>query len=328
MEPTLQPYQGLGKLEALHRRLSRFDCSAKNYGLVLFTADHDISKYALSNYEPLSSNRIIEQHLSGAAPTTRMLERLGKREYILDVGLARPISCEAAGQPEKIEFAGKYAGFSSKTAELLSYGINGHSRDFIENNSLTYDEVGLAITAGRDYWYILSKNNFDIMGIGEIGVGNTLSSSALAVAATGSDPKNLVGRGSSSNEVIARKISIIERALNNRTPKYDSILDLLARFGGLEIAAMIGFIGQAAENNMPIMLDGYVTAVAAFLAAIKDKRVHDILIAPSLADQIGHGYILKQLGIEPMFDLNINYGEGLAATFGLFLAESTEIFYN
>ncbi|MGE5391450.1 MAG: nicotinate-nucleotide--dimethylbenzimidazole phosphoribosyltransferase [Deltaproteobacteria bacterium] len=328
MELGLRPYRGLGKLDILHRRLNDCNCHAKQYGLVLFAADHGISEHKLSNYEPLSSNRIIEQHISGMSPTARMLSRLGKREYILDVGLARPISDDVVGELEKVEFAGKYKGFSSKSAELLSYGIKSYSRDFIENDALSPDEIGLAMSAGRDYWYILSENNFDIMGIGEVGIGNTLCAAALAVAATGLDPRQLVGRGSSSNEVIARKIDIIIRALNYRTPRSDNIVDLLTRFGGLEIAAMVGFISKAAENRVPIMLDGYVTAVAGYLAAMTNERVPEILIAPSLADQIGHGLILERLGLDAMFDLSINYGEGLAATFGLFLAESTEIFYN
>ncbi len=328
MDHTLMPFHGLGKLEMLHKRLSSLNCHAQNYGMALFAADHAISLHQLSNYEPLSTNKLVEQHLSGEAPTTRILSRLGKREYILDVGLARPISVDIKDEMEKVEFAGKYEGFSSKAAELISYGVNSHSRDFIAGDALTYDEVGLAITAGQDYWYILSDKNFDIMGIGELGIGNTLCSAAIAVAATGAEPSVLVGRGSSGIDVIARKIDIIKQALNNRAPKHDNIIDLLARFGGLEIAAMVGFIANAAENRVPIMLDGYVTAVAGYLAARLDKRVTEILIAPSLSDQIGHAMILEQLRLGPLFDLDINYGEGLAATFGLFLAECTEIFYN
>jgi|GEM_PF-689854 len=328
MEPKLSPYRGLGKLELLHQRLNNCCCRASNYGLVLFAADHEISEHGLSNYEPLSSHQIIEQHLRGQAPTTRMLSRLGKREYILDVGLARSISAELMDELEKVEFAGKYEGFSSKAAELLSYDIGSYSRDFVEKDALTLEEVELAMAAGRDYWHILSYKNFDIMGIGEVGIGNTLCSAALAVAATGFKPERLVGRGSSANEVIARKVDIICQALKNRAPQSDNILDIFTRFGGLEIAAMVGFISVAADNNMPIMLDGYVTAVAGYLAAMNNNRVPDILIAPSLADQIGHALILGEMGLEAIFDLDINYGEGLAAAIGLFLAESTEIFYN
>jgi len=324
----MSPYHGLGKLEQLHQRLRQCNCPARNYGLVLFVADHEISRYRFSNYQPLASNKIIENHLLGMAPTVRMLKRLGRREYILDVGLARPISDEAAGKLEKVEFAGKYAGFSSETAELVSYGLNGCSRDFLDQDALTVDEVERAMTAGKDYWHILSEKNFDIMGIGEVGIGNTLCSAALAIAATGLAPEKLVGRGSSTSHLIERKIEFIGRALKKRTPEPDNIFDIMTRFGGLEIAAMVGFISAAADNRHPIMLDGYVTAVAGYLAAMTNSRVPDYLIAPSLADQIGHALILKELGLEAMFDLDINYGEGLAAVLGLFLAESTEIFYN
>lgn len=321
------PYHGLGKLEELHRRLNRWGSKASNYCLVLFAADHEISRQRFSNYEPMSSYHIVEQHMLGIAPTTRMLNRLGKREYIIDVGLAQGISPDVSIQLTGKGSVGRYSLFSSGNSEFWSDGAAKYSREFMESDSLDNSEVINAIGTGRDFWHILSCNDFGIIGVGEIGIGNTLCSAGLAAVALGLEPAVLVGRGSSSNEVINRKIAIINLALKNRRPQPDNIVDIIARFGGLEIAALVGFISAAADAGVPVMLDGYVTAVAGYLAAMLNKLVPEALVAPSLADQTGHNLILDRLGLQPIFDLNMNYGEGLAAVLGLFLAECTEIFY-
>ncbi|MDD2620874.1 MAG: nicotinate-nucleotide--dimethylbenzimidazole phosphoribosyltransferase, partial [Syntrophomonadaceae bacterium] len=110
-------------------------------------------------------------------------------------------------------------------------------------------------------------------------------------------------------------------------PENNNVVDLLARFGGLEIAALTGFISGAPENNKAIMLDGYVTAVASWLASRINTKVPAYLITPSLSDEPGHNVVLKNLHQEAIFDLDLNYGEGLAAVIGLFLAEMTVRFF-
>lgn len=131
----------------------------------------------------------------------------------------------------------------------------------------------------------------------------------------------LVGSGSASDKVIYKKIDILSRAINLRSPDPNDVMDLLARFGGLELAALTGFILAAAKNKKIIMLDGYVTAVAALLASRINRGVSSFLIAPSTIQEPGHGPVLEQLGLKPVFDFAINYGEGLVAAIALFLAE-------
>jgi len=104
-------------------------------------------------------------------------------------------------------------------------------------------------------------------------------------------------------------------------PDPNSVTDILARFGGLEIAALAGFMIEACRDGRLVMLDGYVTAVAALLANLVNDKVSSYLIAPSLSDQRGHQLILDRIGLEAVFDLGINYGEGLAAALGMFFGE-------
>lgn len=302
---SIRPFKGLGRLEILYEKLNKFHNQIENYGLVIFAADNGISREGCSNYPPMSSADIVRSHLEGGSPTVKLLQRLGKNELIVDIGLARPVN----------------------HPEILNYNVGRGSRNFLYDEALMPSEVNQAIEIGRLLWDGNYIRGFDIIGIGEIGVGDTMCASAIASAFTGVEITDMVGRGSASAKVIDKKVDIISRALAVRSPAQENVLDLLARFGGLEIAALTGFIAGAPENHKTIMLDGYVTAVAALLATKLNEKVRDYLIAPSLSDEPGHRVVLERLQQESIFDLDINYGEGLAALIGLFLAEMTMRFF-
>lgn len=299
------PWQGLGKLHTLHQSLVVRQCPARNYGLVIFAADNGISRYGTSYYPPMHSHLLVDLHLRGCAPTACLLARLEKEEIIVDMGLAHPL-------PPK---------------SIIDHNIRPGSRDFLQGDALVAGEVIAALEGGRSIWEEISGRKFDILGVGEIGIADTLCAAALTTAITGLSPVIYTGKGSGSGKAIARKTDIICRALKQRRPDSGSVLDLLSRFGGLEIAGLTGFISRAPEQGIPIMLDGYVTSVAALLASLIDQRVRDYLIAPSQGDEAGHKPVLNRLGLDYIFDLNMNHGEGLAAVLGLSLAALVEDFY-
>ncbi len=301
----VRPFKGLGRLEILYEKLYKLQNQIENYGLLIFAADNGISLESCSNYPPMSSSEIVYSHLEGSSPTVKLLQRLGKNELIVDVGLYRPVN----------------------HPEVLNCNVCRGSRNFLHCDALEPSEIHKAIEIGRSLWDGNYIRDFDIIGIGEIGVGDTMCAAALASVFTGVQIGEMVGRGSASAKVIDKKVDIIFRALAMRSPSKENVLDLLARFGGLEIAALTGFISRAPEHCKIIMLDGYVTAVAALLATKLNENVADYLIAPSLSDEPGHHIVLEHLQQEAIFDLDINYGEGLAALIGLFLAEMTMRFF-
>lgn len=294
----LSPDNGLGSLARLQERLEELQCCAGRYGLVLFASDNGISREGTSRYEPMSSSQIVLSHLNGLAPTAFLLQRINRPEYIVDMGLY-----DSVYHPN-----------------LWSCNIRKGSHSFLEGDALNAREVEQALDCGRLIMQRISEQQFDIIGIGEIGIGDTLCAAAIAAVLTGKYPGDLTGRGSSNDKVIGKKNDIICRALEQRYPQKD-VIDILSRFGGLEIAGLTGFILEAAARGIPLMLDGYVTAVAALLASIRDEQVRHYLIAPNLALERGHTLILDRLGIEPVFRLDLNYGEGLASAIGLFMAE-------
>lgn len=306
IESPHRPYHGLGKFEDLYSKLQKFNTPAKEYGLFIFAGDNGISCEHTTIYPPMKSVEIVWDHIEGKAPTARLLKRIGKNEIIIDIGLYNQI----------------------KHKEILERKIRKGTVNFLLDDALSCSEVLRALEIGQSIWEESYCSNFDIIGVGEIGSGNTLCAAALAAVITGYVPDALAGRGSADYKVIGKKIDIIHRSICQRCPDQNNVIDMLARFGGLEIAALTGFIMRAAEYQIPIMLDGYVTAVAALLASIIDSRVTGYLIAPGLSENTGHILILNKLNLEPVFNLDLNYGEGLIAAIGLFLSEMAVTFFN
>ncbi len=294
----MEPENAWGRLNIIRERICQLE--RYRYAVVIFAADHGISTEAVSLYHPLQTAALLEQHLKGDSPVSRLLNRLQRPEILVDVGVYDEI----------------YA-----PGELMTCKIARGSRHFIEQDALEREEVMRALNCGAWIYQEKVSDYFDIIGVGELGIANTLCAAAIAAALTGLNPSQLVGRGSTDNKVIAKKTEIIYRAFGHRSPDPLDTVDILARCGGLEIAALAGFMIQAGIDGKPVMLDGYVTAVAALLASQLDKRVVSCLIAPSLSDQSGHRLILNKLGLEAALNLGINYGEGMAAALGLFLGE-------
>ena len=287
----------MGRLAQWQEKLNQLNCRSRGI-LIIFAADNGISVEHCSMYKPMQSALIVQEHLNGQSPTSRLLKAMQTREIIVDVGLAASVN----------------------DTRILNRNIRRGSRNFLQEDALKEGEVVRAIQIGKQIWDEISCSNFDIIAVGEIGISNTISAAAIASVLCGLHPNDLTGKGSGDSKVIAKKVDIICRAMALRTPDATSIIDILTRFGGLEIAALAGFISQAKLKDTLVMLDGYVTSVAALLASINEPGVVEYLLAPSLSDETGHQLILGKLGLDFLFDMDINYGEGLAAVLGLYLA--------
>lgn len=286
----------MGRLAQWQEKLNQLNCRSRGI-LIIFAADNGISVEHCSMYKPMQSALIVQEHLNGQSPTSRLLKAMQTREIIVDVGLAASVN----------------------DTRILNRNIRRGSRNFLQEDALKEGEVVRAIQIGKQIWDEISCSDFDIIAVGEIGISNTISAAAIASVLCGLHPNDLTGKGSGDSKVIAKKVDIICRAIALRRPDATSIIDILTRFGGLEIAALAGFISQAKLKNTLVMLDGYVTSVAALLASINEPGVVKYLLAPSLSDETGHQLILGKLGLDFLFDMDINYGEGLAAVLGLYL---------
>jgi nicotinate-nucleotide--dimethylbenzimidazole phosphoribosyltransferase len=167
-----------------------------------------------------------------------------------------------------------------------------------------------------------ARQGVGLIGIGEMGIGNTTASAAIAAVMTGEAVRDVTGLGTGINEQgLARKVSVIERALAHHQPDPHDALDVLSKVGGLEIAGMAGVMLGSAAARVPIVLDGFIAGAAALIAVTLQPRCRPYLIASHRSVERGHRVLLERLQLKPLFDLDLRLGEGTGACLGIELVQ-------
>ena len=186
----------LGKFAVLNNKIEQLPQGINNYAVLIFAGDNGVSLENFSSYPPLTSRDIVISHLKGESPTAALLNRLGKQEIIVDVGLCHKVNDD----------------------KILQRNIARGSKNFLYNDALEKAQVEKSIEVGLSAWEDVAAEKFDIIGVGEIGIGNTLCAAGLAAILTGLELEYLVGSGSASDKVINKKIDILSRAIDLRSP--------------------------------------------------------------------------------------------------------------
>ncbi|MBU4134573.1 nicotinate-nucleotide--dimethylbenzimidazole phosphoribosyltransferase, partial [bacterium] len=163
----------------------------------------------------------------------------------------------------------------------------------------------------------------DIVGTGDMGIGNTTSSTAITAAITGKEVEKLTGRGTGINsEMFENKIRVIKKSLELNLPDAEDAIDVLSKVGGFEIGGLCGVILASAAAKVPVLIDGFISGAAALLAYKLEPKVKDYLIAAHCSVEQGHKIVLEYLGLVPLLDLNLRLGEGTGAALGMSIVES------
>lgn len=206
------------------------------------------------------------------------------------------------------------------SSELVDLKIRKGTRDSTLEAAMSLEECERAIRNGRELVKTISSN---AILLGEMGIGNT-SAASLLMARLLSYPLELcVGAGTGLKpEGIARKIKILQKALD-RDPQSHQPLEILASFGGYEIATMVGSIFQSFEEHRVIVVDGFITTVAVFVASRLNPQILSSCIFSHRSEEKAHGTLLKELKAEPLVDLGLRLGEGSGAALAWPLLESS-----
>ncbi len=164
----------------------------------------------------------------------------------------------------------------------------------------------------------------DIVGTGDMGIGNTTASSAICAVVTGESVKKVTGRGAGVDDVqLAHKVTVIEQALSTNRPDPKDPLDVLSKVGGFEIGGLAGVMLGAAVHRVPVVIDGFISGAAALIATGLCSRLKDYLIASHLSVEAGHQAVLRHMELKPLLDLDMRLGEGTGAALGISLAEAS-----
>ena len=315
LDRLTKPPGSLGRLETLAIQLAgisgRPDGTVAARAIVVAAADHGVARRGVSAYPPEVTAQMVANFVAGGAAINVLAASVGARVVVIDAGVAGPIP-DVPRDPVR-------------GGRLISARVRAGTADMTEGPAMTRDEALDAIAVGRRVVTELRADaiGLDLLGIGEMGIGNTTAASALAAVFTGAPVDAVTGRGTGIDDAgRQRKIAAIETALVRNAPDPADPLGVLAAVGGLEIAVLVGIIVEAALADIPVVLDGFISTSAALVAVALAPRLGPRLIAGHRSTEPGHRIVLDHLGLTPILELDLRLGEasGAALAMGIIAA--------
>lgn len=315
LDSLTKPLGSLGRLEPLAAQIYAIRSGTIELPLrkavYVFAADHGVTCEGVSAYPREVTAQMVQNFLNGGA-AINVLARLHQVEMtVVDVGV-------------DAEFDEAHALYRAK----VRYG----SRNLLHEPAMTREELSSALNVGLHVAQLAHDRGQDLLAVGEMGIGNTTAASAIAAMLTGQQVGNVTGRGAGLDAAGRNtKLHIIRRALKRHFSGELSIpdpVDILRFVGGLEIAAMTGFILGAACFRKAILCDGFISTSAAALAYAIAPQVKGYLIAGHCSEEPGHRHLLRYIGIPAILNLGMRLGEGTGAVLAMPLIESALRLYN
>jgi nicotinate-nucleotide--dimethylbenzimidazole phosphoribosyltransferase len=194
---------------------------------------------------------------------------------------------------------------------IINKKIRKGTHNIAKQAAMSYSEAEQAVMIGIETVTDAANNGYKLIGAGEMGIGNTTTSAAVLCALTGITPEQAAGKGAGlSEEAYLHKIKVIQTALELNKPCSNDPLDVLAKVGGFDIAAMAGVFIGAAFKRMPVVIDGFISMVAALVAARLNPLAKEYMFASHASFEQGYRYAAQALEIEPCLQLNMRLGEG------------------
>ena len=301
-----KPPGSLGRLEDLSVQLAgilgKVLPQIRNKAIIVMAGDHGVVAEKIGNWPQEVTAQMVLNFLRGGAGINVIARQVGARVIVVDMGVASDL------KPHP---------------NLLSRKIGYGTRNMARGAAMTPEQAVQAIEAGIELMSSDVAKGLDIIGTGDMGIGNTTASSAICAVITGKTVAEVTGRGTGlTDEQLEHKIAVIERALSLNHPERAEPLDVLAKIGGFEIGGLVGVMLGAAARRIPIVIDGFISGAAALIVTALVPRLKDYLIAAHLSAEQGHRILLEHLGLKPLLDFNMRLGEGTGAALGIFLAET------
>ena len=311
-----KPQGSLGRLEDLAKQIvgitGKENPSLKNKVIFTLAADHGVTEEGISAYPKEVTAQMVYNFIRGGAGINVLAKHIGARVVVADIGVAEKI------QIQKTKIKNKING-SKFQDKKIAFG----TKNMAKGPAMRKDDAKKAIETGMEIFEEEFINGIDIIGTGEMGIGNTTAASAITACFTGKPVEELTGRGTGLDDnALQHKISVIKKALETNRPDPDDAMDVLAKVGGFEIAGLVGIILAAAARRIPVVIDGFISGAAALAAFHLEPKSKDYMIASHCSVEVGHKSILQHIGLVPLLDLNLRLGEGTGSCLGINLAEA------
>jgi nicotinate-nucleotide--dimethylbenzimidazole phosphoribosyltransferase len=246
---------------------------------------------------------MVYNFLRGGAAINVLARSIGARVVIADLGVASILE---------------------RHPDLSDRKVAMGTQNMAKGPAMSKEEAIRSIEAGMELVEAELSKGVDILGTGDMGIGNTTASSAITAALTGADVAAVTGRGTGLDDKgWEKKVKVIQKALERNRPDPKDAIDVLSKVGGFEIGGITGVILAGARYRIPVVLDGFISGAAALIATSLSPHTKPYLIASHQSVEEGHRIILDHLGLKPLLNLGLRLGEGTGAALGIFLVEAS-----
>ncbi len=300
-----KPAGSLGRLEEIAIQLAGITGQSmpviQRKVVIVMAGDHGVTAEGVSAYPAEVTPQMVYNFLRGGAAINALAKFAGARVIIVDIGVAADLTHH----------------------DLVSHKVAFGTANMAKSAAMTREQMVEAISVGIDVFETQFEQGIDLVATGDMGIGNTTASSAIAAALLSKPVWSVTGRGTGINdEQLTHKIEVIEKALEQNRPDPRDPFDVLMKVGGFEIAGLVGVIIAAAARRIPVVIDGLISGAAALLAVKMQPLIRDYLFAGHRSVEQGHRLMLEHMQLAPLLDLNLRLGEGTGAVLAMNIIEA------
>lgn len=291
-----KPLLGLGKLEQIISQIAGIKGNAKysldKKAVIVMCADNGVVEEGVSQTGQNMTAVVSKNFLVQKTSVCIMSQIANADVFPIDIGIAVDID-----------------GLTDKNIKV-AYG----TKNMAKEPAMTREETIKAIKCGIEKVAELKEKGYEIIATGEMGIGNTTTSSAIVTVLLGVEVESVTGRGAGlSKDGIERKIRAIKKAIEINKPNKNDPIDILSKVGGLDIAGLMGVFIGGALYRIPIVIDGFISGVSALLAVKMCSKIKNYIIASHISKEPAGQIILKELGLSAIIDADMSLGEGTGA---------------
>lgn len=301
-----KPLNSLGELEEIAKRIVAITenprPSVHPKGIYVFAADHGVTAEGVSAYPKEVTAQMVYNFLKKGAGINVLARHVGAEVVIVDIGVDH-------------EFPPAHG--------LLIRKVGRGTQNMTVGPAMSRAQALRALGIGLEMADQAKASGANLVGTGDMGIGNTTASSAVLASITGLPVSQVTHRGSGiDDETLRKKVKTIEKALAHNQPDSKDPLDVLAKVGGFEIGGIAGLILGCALHRIPVVVDGFISTAGAMIAVALQPRVREYFFAAHQSVEVGHRLMLESIGQKPLLNLSLRLGEGTGAALAMSIIEA------
>jgi nicotinate-nucleotide--dimethylbenzimidazole phosphoribosyltransferase len=307
----VMPTRALGRLHEISEQLcgiqETLEPSINHKAILVMAGDHGVVEEGVSAYPQEVTPAMVQTFLSGGAGINAISRQVDADVWVVDMGVIADVDTTGLKGADR----------------LVVRKIASGTANFTKGPAMSRQEAVASVVTGFEQAASLFAQGTDILGTGDMGIGNTTPSAAIGVVLAAATVEKMVGRGTGVDDAgLARKRDVVRRGIEFNKPEPEDGLDVLAKVGGFEIGGIAGAILAAACHRRAVVVDGFISTAGALVAHALCPTIKDFLFAGHISEEPGHRIMLAHLGLKPVLDLGMRLGEGTGAALAMSVMEA------